>query len=494
VPVFPAGARGQLCDTRLVSTVAVGCELAGYRIEALIGRGGMGIVYRGSDLRLGRPVAIKLISAERATDPVVRQRFEREARMMAALEHPNVLPIYAAGEENGSLFLVMRYVDGTDLGAVLRAQGRLEPVRAVRIVDQVARALDAAHETGLVHRDVKPANVLLEGEHVYLSDFGLGRAIEGATKLTDSSEWLGTVDFCSPEQLRGKPTDARSDIYALGCVLHTALTGVPPLHRDTAEATMLAHLSDEPPPPSRSGVATSFDPVIRRALAKRPEERHASAGELGRAARVAAGGVRGARALPRVPEAAAPPTGAGPTVPDDEPTATVLDLRPPPPLRGAPLVSSRPRRARAAGVAALAILLTGLAVAAALILTSGRTHPPGPLTTGEINRAVHAFATAYSNRDGRALTAVLAPDVVRAGTSGKIVRGRQAVLAQYEAQFGSISGYGIGDVRVQPGWAGRAVAHFTLLRGGQPAGSGIVTFGIERVRGRPEIGLIATSP
>src|SRR5947209_11864001 len=165
----------------------------------------------------------------------------------------------------------MRYVDGTDLAALLRAQSRLAPVRAVRIVDQVAQALDAAHETGLVHRDVKPANVLLEGGHVYLSDFGLGRAIEGATRLTDSSEWLGTVDFCSPEQLRGQPTDARSDIYALGCVLHTALTGDPPLHRDTAEATMLAHLSDEPPPPSHAGVATSFDPVIRRALSKRPE-------------------------------------------------------------------------------------------------------------------------------------------------------------------------------------------------------------------------------
>jgi serine/threonine-protein kinase len=455
----------------------------------------MGVVYRGSDLRLGRPVAIKLISAERATDPVVRQRFEREARMMAALEHPNVLPIYAAGEENGSLFLVMRYVDGTDLAAVLRSDGRLEPVRAVRIVDQVARALDAAHETGLVHRDVKPANVLLEGEHVYLSDFGLGRAIEGATKLTDSSDWLGTVDFCSPEQLRGQPTDARSDIYALGCVLHTALTGVPPLHRETAEATMLAHLSDEPPPPSHSGVSTGFDPVIRRALAKRPEERHAAAGELGRAARVAAGGVRSARTLPRVSETGTPPTGGERTIPDDdEPTATVLDLRPPPLLRGAPRVPPRPRRARAAGVTAVLVLLTAVAVAAALILTSGRSRPPGPLTSGEISRAVHAFATAYSNRDGRALTAMLAPEVVQAGTSGRIVRGREAVVAKYEAQFGSISGYGIGDIRVQPGWAGRAVAHFTLLRGGQPAGSGIVTFGIERVNGRPEIGLIATRP
>ncbi len=474
-----------MCDTRQVSTVAVGCELAGYRIEALIGRGGMGVVYRGSDLRLGRPVAIKLISAERATDPVIRRRFEREARMMAALDHPNVLPIHAAGEEDGSLFLVMRYVDGTDLAALLRAQSRLEPVRAVRIIDQVAQALDAAHEVGLVHRDVKPANVLLEGEHVYLSDFGLGRAIESATRLTDSSEWLGTVDFCSPEQLRGQPTDARSDIYALGCVLHTALTGVPPLHRDTAEATMLAHLKDEPPPPSHAGVAASFDPVIRRALAKRPDERYATTGELGRAARVAAGGVRRARPIPapRDDDAA----------PDDEPTATVLDLRPPPPLRAlrrsgaeappprrhsshSPSCSrrrSRPPRSSS---------------------RSGRSRPPGPLTTGEIDRVVHAFATAYSNRDGRALVAVLAPDVVRARTSGTIVRGREAVLSQYEIQFGSISGYGIGAVRIEPGWAGRAVAHYTLLRGGQPAGSGVVTFGVERVDGRPMIGLIATRP
>jgi hypothetical protein len=140
------------------------------------------------------------------------------------------------------------------------------------------------------------------------------------------------------------------------------------------------------------------------------------------------------------------------------------------------------------------VLVAAAAAAAALILTSGRSRPPGPLTRGEINRVVHAFATAYSNRDGRALTAVLAPDVVRAGTSGQVARGRDAVLAQYEAQFASISGYGIGDVRIAPGWAGRAVAHFTLLRGGQPAGSGIVTFGVERVDGRPEIGLIATRP
>lgn len=491
----PAWNGAAVCDTRHVSTVEVGCELAGYRIDALIGRGGMGVVYRGSDLRLGREVAIKLIAAERAGDPVVRRRFEREARLMAALEHPNALPIYAAGEQDGSLFLVMRYVAGTDLGALLRAEGRLPPVRAVRIVDRVAQALDAAHAAGLVHRDVKPANVLLADDRVYLGDFGLGRAIEGATRLTDSTEWLGTVDFCSPEQLRGHPIDARSDIYALGCVLHAALTGVPPMHRETAEATMLAHLNEEPPPPSEAGVSSRFDPVLRRALAKRPEERYATAGELGRAARVAAGRVRGARPRPaeNAREAKAAADGMpGQDAADDEPTATVLDLRPP--FGRGP--QAPPRRHRRALLAvALGVLLAVLAAAgAALILSSRSSRPPGPLSSAEINRVVHAFATAYSDRDGRALRAVLAPDVVRAGTSGAMARGRAAVLAQYEAQFASISGYAIGDVQVQPGWAGRAVAHYTLLRGGQPAGSGDVTFGIERVNARPAIGLIATRP
>jgi serine/threonine-protein kinase len=460
-----------------VSSVTVGRELSGYRVDGLIGRGGMGVVYRGIDLRLGRPVAIKLIAAERAGDPIVRRRFEREARLMASLEHPNVLPVYAAGEQDGSLFLVMRYVDGIDLAALLRAEGRLPPSRAARIADQLAQALDAAHGAGLVHRDVKPANVLLAGDHVYLGDFGLGRAVEASTHLTDSGEWLGTVDFCSPEQLRGERTDARSDVYGLGCLLHTALTGVPPLHRETSAATMLAHLAEDPPPPSAAdGVPPAFDPVVLRALAKRPADRYGTAGELGRAALAAA-----------QPWAASPPLRARPRRAPGAPERTKLDLRPQHPPRGS-------RRSRRGVLASAAALLACLAAVAALIGTSGST-PLGPLRSTDIASVVHRFATAVAQRDARALGRVLAPEVTQVAP-GAVQRGRAAVLAQYERQFadGSISGYAVANVQPQPGWVGRASAQYAVLRPGQPDLSGQIVFGVERVAGQPVIGLIAMQP
>jgi serine/threonine-protein kinase len=464
-----------------VSTVEVGRELAGYRIDALIGGGGMGIVYRGTDLRIGRTVAIKLIAAERAADPIIRRRFEREARLMAALDHPNVLPVYAAGEQGGSLFLVMRHVDGTDLAAVLRAHGRLAPARATRIVDQVAQALDAIHVAGLVHRDVKPANVLLAGEQVYLGDFGLGRAVDGASGLTDSNEWLGTADFCSPEQLRGERTDARSDVYALGCVLHTALTGVPPFHRATAEATMLAHLGDEPPAASATvGVSPSFDRVLRRALAKRPADRYASAGELGRAACAAASTAR--RAPPRTPRA----RHSHKTAP------TKLDLRPPR-SRSRP-EQTAPRHATRRILAGAAALLATIAAVAALTRTPA-APPSGPLRATEIAGVVRAFASAYAQRDPRALDRLLARDVT-AVTPGAVERGRAAVLGDYERQFAdsSISGYAVADVQTRPGWVGRASAQYAMLRAGRPDLSGELTLGLERIAGRAEIGLIITQP
>ncbi len=272
-----------------MSQLALGLDFAGCRVEEVIGRGGMGVIYRGTDLQLGRPVAIKLIAAEHATDASVRRRFEREARLMAAIDHPNVIPVYAAGEQDGHLYLVMRYVPGTDLQAVLRERGRLAPPEAARIVGQVADALDAAHASGLVHRDIKPANVLIAGSHAYLTDFGITRAVESRTRITDSNEWVGTVDFMSPEHLRGGHVDVRSDVYSLGCLLFACLTGSPPFWRETAPATILAHLTE--PSPSASGCAgvpRRFDAVIGCALAKKPADRYQSAGELGRAAMAAA--------------------------------------------------------------------------------------------------------------------------------------------------------------------------------------------------------------
>src|SRR4051794_20128410 len=203
-----------------MADLPIGSELAGCRVEEILGSGGMGVIYRATDLRLGRPVALKLISADGASDPALRERFEREARLTASIDHPNVIPVYGAGEEDGHLYLVMRYVPGTDLHALLRREGRLRPERAAAIVAQLADALDAAHAAGLVHRDVKPANVLIAGSHVYLSDFGITRVQDAeTTRITESGGWVGTGDFMAPEHLRGEPTDARADGYALGCGL-----------------------------------------------------------------------------------------------------------------------------------------------------------------------------------------------------------------------------------------------------------------------------------
>src|ERR1700759_671073 len=255
------------------------------------GRGGMGIVYRATELSLGRPVALKLIAPEHAADAGFRERFQRESRMAAAIDHPNVIPVYAAGEEDGRLYLVMRWGAGTARHKLLRAEGQREPLRAAHIVSQVAGALDAAHAAGLVHRDVKPANVLLSGDHAYLADFGLTRMAGADSQLTDTNHFLGTVDYMAPEQFHPGPVDARADVYALACVLFAALAGRPPFLRDTVPATMLAHLHDPPPRPSdERGVPRGFDRVLARALAKAPEDRYPSAGDFGRAALAAAEG------------------------------------------------------------------------------------------------------------------------------------------------------------------------------------------------------------
>src|SRR3954447_8062119 len=267
-----------------------GDQFAGCRIDAVAGRGGMGVVYQATQLNLGRPVALKLIAPDHATDRGFRERFQRESRLAASIDHPNVVPVYEAGEMDGQLYLVMRWVRGTDLHALLKRETRLDPEQAASIAAQVAAGLDAAHANGLVHRDVKPANVLLTGEHPYLSDFGLSRLEASDTRLTDSGQWLGSVDYCSPEQLRGARTDARADVYALACVLHAMLTGEPPYPRGTVTATLLAHLNDPLPRPSAAGVPRAFDHVMARALAKEPGDRYPSGGDLGRAALAAARG------------------------------------------------------------------------------------------------------------------------------------------------------------------------------------------------------------
>ncbi|MBO0767206.1 MAG: serine/threonine protein kinase [Solirubrobacterales bacterium] len=274
-----------------MTETVVGSVFAGCRVEQVIGRGGMGVVYRGRDITLERLVAIKLIAADRAADESARHRFEREARLMASIDHPNVIPVYAAGEQQGHLFIVMRYVGGTDLQRRLHEQGPLEPIEAARITDQIAQALDAAHARGLVHRDIKPANVLLNEGHAYLTDFGITRLTDEVSHTTESGDWVGTVEFMSPEHLRGEATEAQSDIYSLGCVLHACLTGTPPLKRDSPAATIAAQLNERAPAPSLSaGVPRRFDQVVGRALAKDPRHRYRSAGDLAADALEAAAG------------------------------------------------------------------------------------------------------------------------------------------------------------------------------------------------------------
>jgi Protein kinase domain len=287
------------------STTLTGAELAGYRIEAVAGRGGMGVVYRAWHLGLERPVALKVISPELASRDEFRARFRRESRLAAALDHPHVLPLYEAGEHDGVLFIAMRWVDGTDLGRLLEneaAEG-LAVGRALRLVEQVAGALDASHARGLVHRDVKPANVLLatEGgaEHAYLADFGLAKR-DDTGGLTETGRWLGTPDYAAPEQIDGGDVGAPADVYALGCVLYAAVTGRPPFERAMAVAVAYAQIHDAPPRPSaaRPELPAGLDAVVARALAKRPEERYGSAGELAAAARAAVAG-KPARRAPR---------------------------------------------------------------------------------------------------------------------------------------------------------------------------------------------------
>src|SRR5918995_5490894 len=226
----------------------IGQVIAGYRIEERVGRGGMGVVYRAEHLNLRRRAAIKIIAPDLAEASGFRERFNREARIAAALQHPNIVTVYDAGEADGLLYLAMQYIEGSDLASVLRAQGRLRPYRAIDVCRQVAAALDAAHGMGLIHRDVKPANVLIEGRTAFLTDFGLTKRAEGSqTQLTKAGDVVGTIHYVAPEQIEGGRVDARTDIYSLGCLLYHCLSGELPFARDTDIAVIYAHLSEEPP-------------------------------------------------------------------------------------------------------------------------------------------------------------------------------------------------------------------------------------------------------
>ncbi len=302
------------------ATLAPDSVFASYRIESLLGEGGMGVVYRASEIASGRPVALKLLLPEASGDGRFQRRFRRESRLMAELDHPHVVAVYASGEVDGTWFLATQLVDGADLEVLICCGGPLHPRHAAQVVAQAASGLDAAHALGLVHRDVKPANVLVEhrdgAPHAYLGDFGLSRHAASQSGLTATGTWVGTLDYAAPEQLQAQPIDHRTDVYALGCVLYEALTGAVPYPAERPLSKLMAHTL-EPAPTVSGGAPAAFDEVIARAMAKRPEDRYASAGELGRAALAAA---RAAGEPPPHALLSRWPAGAGPPVDRNAPT------------------------------------------------------------------------------------------------------------------------------------------------------------------------------
>jgi serine/threonine-protein kinase len=274
-------------------TPGVGATFGDYAIESVLGRGGMGTVFLATQRRLGRRVALKVIAPELALDEEFRARFLRESQLAASLDHPNVIPIYDADEVDGALYLAMRYVSGPSLQTLLRERGTLSPTETLRVAEQIGGALDAAHKAGLVHRDVKPANILLaeSGEHAYLCDFGLAKRTT-SRELTRTGFFLGTADYSAPEQIEGRPLDGRADIYSLGCLLFHCLAGRPPFVRETEIAVLNAHLQDPPPALSsvRSDLPHTLDDVLASAMAKSPDDRYPTGAALADALGKAVGG------------------------------------------------------------------------------------------------------------------------------------------------------------------------------------------------------------
>jgi predicted Ser/Thr protein kinase len=355
----------------------IGRELEGYRIEAELGRGGQAVVYRATQLSLQRTVALKVVSPQFSSDANFKERFTREGIAAASLDHPHVIPVFEAGEADGLAFLAMKYVDGPSLDAVLHQPGGMEPRRVLAILRQVAEALDYMADRGLVHRDVKPANILLgPGDHAYLSDFGLIKALSAA-RLTSSGVWMGTLEYVAPEQIRGGDVTPAADRYALAALAFEALTGRTLFPREDRTATLFAHVNDEPPTASEFNPAlgTGVDAVIARGLSKKPEDRHPSAvafiDALGAAIAATPGAAEarpplGAAAVPPPPPPPPPPApapsvrDAGATVTGEAPAAgpaPASEGTPAPDGPGGGPATDRTRLALVAGGGILAVIV-----------------------------------------------------------------------------------------------------------------------------------------
>ena len=365
----------------------VGTEFAGYRLEEVVGRGGMSIVYRAQHLRLERTVALKILMQELSRDDSFRERFTRESRLAASLDHPNVIPIYEAGDQDGVFYIAMRFVGGSTLKAVLESEGPLPPARAASILSQVASALDAAHEEkGLVHRDVKPANILVvpghghEGaDHVYLSDFGIAKQ-RAAGALTKTGMFVGTADYASPEQIEGRELDRRADVYALGCVLYETLTGAPAYEKDSEVALMYAHLLEPPPSATqkRPDLPPEVDGVIAKAMAKNVDDRYATTPEFAAAMRKALIGTETRRTQQSdqahlVPETAlSAAAAAGATAPPPPPPPPVAEQPSAAPAAPGPVDGGPKRKKWLLPVAiVLLVLIAGGIVGGILALSGG---------------------------------------------------------------------------------------------------------------------------
>jgi tRNA A-37 threonylcarbamoyl transferase component Bud32 len=418
--------------------LGAGDQFGDYRIEDVAGRGGMGIVFRARQRRPDRTVAIKVIAPELAADRDFRARFEQESAMAAQIEHPNVIPVYEVGDEDGLLYIAMRYVDGVDLGGLLASRGPLTPVRAAHLVSEVAAALDAAHAHGLVHRDVKPGNILVAtSDHVYLTDFGLSKQISDTRGLTATGMFVGTLDYIAPEQIEGRRVDARTDIYALGCVLYELLAGVVPFPRDSELPKLYAHVHDRPA--ALVGVPAPLADAIARAMSKRPADRFQSAGDFGRAVVAGAAGrtdhgtgravaagdaaISDAQALTEVGSLASTETGRLMLTEPGERSPRDLDA--PGAGRGAGRGIMRgPRRRWMAGGAATLVAAIGAAVAIALgsggptptTTTTTTTTTTQPRPQPPSNRAILAPATVAPSVDECQQQLMFAVD----GTAGPV--------------------------------------------------------------------------